>query len=38
MSDSIPLHSPGRRTLLHLAGAAAAGASASAGNEALAGQ
>jgi TAT-translocated FGD2 family F420-dependent dehydrogenase len=36
MSDSIPLHSPGRRTLLHLAGAAAAGASASAGNEALA--
>ena len=36
MSESIPLHSPGRCTLLHLAGAAAAGASALGGNAALA--
>lgn len=34
MSASVPLHSPGRRTLLHLAGAAAAGASALRGNAA----
>ena len=34
MSESIPLHAPGRRTLLHLAAAAGAGASVVAGNAA----